>query len=362
MATAVRMMQMDEKTRPDMESGSGIDVLFDLWQARTGHRPFPDLADFEPRILAAFRHGALMIDVRGGLSNAVIRFSGPDLTGKTVSDASLAQVFETALPLAVELDQEQNAPTPGVLLPVGDGSGGIAFILGFFEMVAGPVSEEPETASRLAGQLQEIHGLTRDLARNMARSDTRHRKTLFRVLARVQALYHAGLEAPHDFEALLRQAGLKRQARAPFTPVIKLAFGKAYDKTRITEYAAALSHAERNGIGPDVFEAFLENIPGGLKGCVAAEREARRQDAGGAKPLVLDAARDWLRGQSPIAETTLAELSTEGADSEFILLFARRDPGGLPSHVDIINVVEESDALIERVLKKIYHKAASKRE
>lgn len=356
MATAARMTKMDEEARLDMESGSGVDALFDLWQARTGHRPFPDLADFEPRILADFRRGAWVLDVRGGLGDAVVRYSGPDLKGRIVPDASLAQVFETGLPLALELDPEQDAPAPGVLLPVGKGSGDIAFILGFFEIGAAAVSVTHEKASEMQGRLQEIHGLTRDLARSMARSDIRHRKILFRVLARVQALYHAGLEAPCDFEALLRHAGLKRQARAPFTPVIKLAFGKTHDKTRITEYAAALSHAERHGIGPDAFEAFLENIPGGLKGCVAAEREARRQDAGRATPPVLDAAKDWLRGQSPIAEATLQGSLPDGVNSEFVLLFARRAPDGPSSHVNILEIIEEADVVTEKILKKIYHR------
>ena len=40
-------------------------------------------------------------------------------------------------------------------------------------------------------------------------------------------------------------SGLTMQDRAPMTPVVKLVFGADYDKTRLTEYAAALTHAHR---------------------------------------------------------------------------------------------------------------------
>ena len=53
---------------------------------------------------------------------------------------------------------------------------------------------------------------------------------------------------PEDYAELLDDAGLKAQARAPMTPVVKLVFGVDYDKTRLTEFAAALSWAQREGV------------------------------------------------------------------------------------------------------------------
>ena len=55
-------------------------------------------------------------------------------------------------------------------------------------------------------------------------------------------------QAPDDYAELLDDAGLKAQARAPMTPVVKLVFGVHYDKTRLTEFAAALSWARREGV------------------------------------------------------------------------------------------------------------------
>ena len=50
-----------------------------------------------------------------------------------------------------------------------------------------------------------------------------------------------------DYAELLEESGIKAQARAPMTPIVKLVFGIDYDKARLTEFAAALScgHAGR---------------------------------------------------------------------------------------------------------------------
>jgi hypothetical protein len=76
---------------------------------------------------------------------------------------------------------------------------------------------------------------------------------------------------------LLADAGLKAQARAPMTPVVKLVFGAAYDKTRLTEFAAALSWARRHDLGAGNLPAALEGFAGGLKG--HRRRRARRAPA-----------------------------------------------------------------------------------
>src|SRR3546814_7342256 len=49
---------------------------------------------------------------------------------------------------------------------------------------------------------------------------------------------------PEDYAEILDDAGLKVQARAPMTPIVKLIFGAGHDKARLTEYAAALRSEE----------------------------------------------------------------------------------------------------------------------
>ena len=68
------------------------------------------------------------------------------------------------------------------------------------------------------------------------------------------------------------------QDRAPMTPVVKLVFGADYDKTRLTEYAAALSHAHRLELPRGALGDFLRGAEGGLKGVVKAERQLRREE------------------------------------------------------------------------------------
>ncbi len=88
----------------------------------------------------------------------------------------------------------------------------------------------------------------------------------------------AALENPEEYAELLEESGVKAQARAPMTPIVKLVFGMDYDKARLTEFAAALSYAQRRQVGLGGFQELIEKQPGGLKALVAAEREARRPE------------------------------------------------------------------------------------
>src|SRR3546814_16959248 len=83
---------------------------------------------------------------------------------------------------------------------------------------------------------------------------------------------------PHDYAELLADAGIKAQASAPMIPIVKLVFGATYDKTRLTEYAAALDHALANMLESHALAAYLEQYAGGLKGLVRDMRQARRQE------------------------------------------------------------------------------------
>jgi hypothetical protein len=124
------------------------------------------------------------------------------------------------------------------------------------------------------------------------------------------------------------------------TPIVKLVFGADYDKTRLTEFAAALSNAERCGVGFGGFEAFLDATEGGLKGLVAAERKARRPD----RPEVDRAAlaRAALRAAPALA---LANLPT---NEEFALVLTRRNANGVHEVVELV----ADDGLLDRALRR----------
>ena len=132
------------------------------------------------------------------------------------------------------------------------------------------------------------------------------------------------------------------------TPVVKLVFGADYDKTRLTEYAAALEQAHRVGLERGALADYLGAALGGLKGVVAEERRWRKQASG--KPVApREAPRKGLaRKLRKLEPVSLADLATEG--QEFALLVARRLPDG---QVVVLGEVPDDVALLEKAAKKL---------
>ncbi len=170
--------------------------------------------------------------------------------------------------------------------------------------------------------------------------DQRSRAALYRALGHAYDFALAADGEPEDYAELLDDAGLKAQARAPMTPIVKLVFGADYDKTRLTEFAAALSWAKREGIAADGLANAIESFAGGLKAIVAAERAARRPAA---KPDRWAEIRAALQSAPPLARV---QLDVAG-DDEFVLLIARREAGSLAI------VAPVSDAkLVDQAIRK----------
>ncbi|PSJ38927.1 PAS domain-containing protein [Allosphingosinicella deserti] len=175
-----------------------------------------------------------------------------------------------------------------------------------------------------------------DAARSAA---SRSRISLYRALGLAYAFARATEVDREGYCELLEDAGLKAQARAPMTPVVKLVFGADYDKARLTEFAAALSWGRRESVPIDGFRAYLESFTGGLKGVVQAERQARRPEP---KANGGEVARETLR-RAP----ALAHLELDTAE-EFVLILARRETRG---RVAVIGTLLDP-ALTDRAIKK----------
>lgn len=147
-------------------------------------------------------------------------------------------------------------------------------------------------------------------------ADSRSRSSLYRALGLAYDFALLTEKMPDDYAELVEDAGLVVQQRAPMTPVVKLVFGVSYDKTRLTEFAAALNYGRRTGVAPGGLRNLLETHEGGLKGVVKAERAARAP-AKSAPPS--DAAHERLRKMTP-----KAIIEIDSGDGEFVLLVARR--------------------------------------
>jgi hypothetical protein len=193
------------------------------------------------------------------------------------------------------------------------------------------------TTSNLAERLSAA----RSTADSVKASEGRTRAALYQALSLAYDFAIAADHAPDEYARLLKASGLKVQARAPMTAIAKLVFGADYDKTRLTEFAAALSYAKRVGLGVGQFQGFIEEQAGGLKALVAAERLERRPESRPDKRG--EVARDKLRVASPIS---LAKVPKK---QEFALVVTRRGADGIHEPVAVV----ADEALIARVIRTI---------
>jgi hypothetical protein len=201
-------------------------------------------------------------------------------------------------------------------------------------------SAEPDEQSGLADWLDAARG-SADAARQ---ADVRSREALYRAIGRAYDFSLAAIRFPQDYAELLSDNGLTVQDRAPMTPVVKLIFGAGYDKTRLTEFAAALDYAHRNVVAQGTLADLLAGHEGGLKGVVQAERRARKVEKGGhIAPAAAADPRPRLRNARA---RDLAEFA-HGAE-EFVILVARRNGEG---GVELVGAVEDA-ALTDKVLAK----------
>lgn len=181
----------------------------------------------------------------------------------------------------------------------------------------------------------------RETAAAVKLADGRTRLALYRALSLAYDFAIAAQQNPEDYAELLEESGVKAQARAPMTPIVKLVFGIDYDKARLTEFAAALSYAQRRDIGAGGFQIFIESQPGGLKALVAAERDARRPEP---RPDTRgEAARARLRTVAPIS------LEEVPADEEFAVIVTRRGADGRHEPVAVV----DDEGLVERAIRKV---------
>ena len=197
--------------------------------------------------------------------------------------------------------------------------------------------EDPEP---LSDDLADWLAYARTSAEAVKQADSRSRAALYHALGHAYDFALLADAQPDTFAEMLSDAGIKVQARAPMTPIVKLIFGADYDKTRLTEFAAALTFGKRNGLLKNGMATFLNYFPGGLKAIVAAERRERRPEG---NPR-LDRNREAAR------KIATQEIFTLPGDDEFVVLVARRIDA---ERVGIIGAAPEDGPLIERVLKYV---------
>ena len=198
----------------------------------------------------------------------------------------------------------------------------------------------PETKLDEDAGLADWLCAARETAEEVKSADHRSRAALYRALSRAYDFAIAAQRDPDDYAELLEESGVKAQARAPMTPIVKLVFGIDYDKTRLTEFASALSYAQRQQVEVGGFEKLIEKQPGGLKALVAAERQARRPEP--RTDTRAEKARERLRSAKPVSMQSLP------GDEEFCLVLTRRGADGNHEPVAVIS----DPALVDRAIRK----------
>jgi hypothetical protein len=375
---------------------------YNYWASLLEGRDYPSIEDLEPGDLLDFAPNSVLLDFTSGGDEPATPYIGaairaecdlPDEVqsiGQVPSRSLLSrltdhymQIIANRAPVGFEAEFENQRDETicyrGILMPFSSDGDTIDFIYGVINwkkldqpsqasaplaavlppideeeeplelsdpIDVGPASEtEPEADLEI--ELGDDAGLAdrlwaaRESVEALKVSEGRSRDALYRALARAYDFAMVAKAEPKDYAELLEESGVKAQTRAPMTPIVKLVFGVDCDKARLTEYAAALSYAERQRVELGGFLAFIEAQAGGLKALVAAERQARRPQP--KADTKTEKAREKLRAVRPVA------LDSIDSGEEFALVLTRRSGSGVH---EAIAVVEDA-SLVERAIRQL---------
>ena len=229
------------------------------------------------------------------------------------------------------------------------------------EVVNESVSDDGENESELLASnaeelsLPELRAALRQITGYIKKEDANHnrsRDSLYNILTAIYKFHGTCEKSPEAFKQIVAEHELKIQERAPFTPVLKICLGKDYDKTRLTEYAAALGIAEYMNVDISEFHAFIKNFPGGIKGCVKEMRAIRKHGASGnitaRKTRSVEEAREILREMEPITSFRLKKVIVGNNVDEFCLLLAKRDG----HNIDVLKILDDKHTKLDPILKR----------
>lgn len=337
---------------------------FDYWHALHGSNALPLFADLTAEGLLPFKRNSLLLDF--STPETVVRFCGAELapllggmlaTGQKLSDARL-KVFAEAL--SARLDDAASRQEAaefefvdgplecrGILLPFsarGQTAEFVMVVVNHRQKSLGAEEREKihleDPASHgTPDPMEPLAAACKKAGDIVVHPGASTREGLYAALSQAYRFHIEAARDPAAYRRFLKSKGLRQQRRAPFTPALKLTFGTTYEKTRLTEYAAALSYAARHEVGPDELPKFLQNEPGGIKGCVSRERAFRR-GAPGPNP-----ARE--KAFATARNLTGAALSDLKMDEEFGLALVRRDASG---NTTVLSKVDASEHFLDRAI------------
>lgn len=354
--------------------------LYHYWFGLSGDHGIPPLKLLTPRDIAPYKDNMVLIDLRDPDNEPTLSVIGQllsrdlDPAPKIISDIPrrtllsritdhYMEVLANRSPISFDAEfknaDREKILYRGILLPFSDDGEDINFILGAVRWISeqdklNPArpADDPPTAGATTAVLLERLEACRQLVQGGSPAEIRSRRALYDMLGAVLEFHELCCSAPENYTALLRAEGLKRQERAPFTPTLKLCFGRDYDKTRLTEYAMVLSHARKNHLSASDLPDFLESFPGGIKGCVRAERDERQSKVPPAGNQGETAQNDY----QAIADTlpSLASFEMPVAEipeksGKLCLLLARREE----ARFDVVRILENDKKRLGQIIKQL---------
>jgi len=367
------------------------------WEDAAGERPMPALTNFSAAALEPFKPFSVLIDLQDGYEDPVIRhvgdaiasLMGKDCRGQSPHDVPrrsilsrvtdhFYEVLANRAPIGFEaaFEDKNGAEIPyrGILTPLGEEDETITFILAVINWLGAEQSPAATASNKAEASAPKAEPVPDDAASIKAAPDYqgdpeadladlkstaleagRSRSALYDLLADIYGFYQSAGQSP-GYRDLLGDHGIRPQARAPFTAALKLVLGGDYDKTRITEYAAAMNYAARKGLDQDRFRQALETTPGGLKAMVRAERAARRngsaQEAGLADESVLANIAAAVTIDNFITNDVWEDHGLNGGTSDYVLLLARKPGQGQEDRLHILDALPARPGDLKRFVAK----------
>jgi len=377
--------------------------LYNYWFGLANDLGIPPLTSLHPEDIAPYKNNMVLIDLRDRESEPTLQVIGQlliddlgkDLTLQAISEIPrrtllsritdhYMEVLANRTPISFDAEFKNKAKEKilyrGILLPFSDDGEDINFILGAIrwihedDLIATSQQDDTRIEDSLPEDISEVatpadydelpdqinfkqnptgvnlaFRLTqcRKLIQEKTPAELRSRLSLYEALGAVLDFYEASGASPDEYREILKAEGVKAQKRAPFTPALKLCFGQDYDKTRLTEYAAALSYASKHGQTGKTLPHFLDTLPGGIKGCVKAERLERDNKMGRITASPLEKARKIIAQMPTIARFDAVEDPEN--DGKPCLLLARREG----PRMNVLKIFKEDEKMLEPILKHI---------
>lgn len=179
--------------------------------------------------------------------------------------------------------------------------------------------------------------------------EARTRNALYEALGAAHDLALMAQDNREEYGRALVEAGIEVSERAPMVALVKLVFGKDYDKTRLSEFATVIEHCQRRNLELGEATKFIASTTGGIRQIIAMERLLRHGADDQAGPTERTAPRKAIvRKLSRIPAHGLELL--EGRGDEYVLVIARRDPSGTPA---LLGEVPRDIALLEKAARKL---------